>query len=213
MVVHSDATDLHEVLQEALGGLPRQVANDERVGLDVRDQLLLLLEDVLEVMEVTVWVRLLHELPDESLLGQLSKLLDVVPQFLVAEDRLDRLGEDTDGPDRAQQLDIAVVIRLQDVVELLHDVSEHLDVHVLITLQALTDLTDYAAQEIICRVAHFEVLLDAESQRQLDQIERVPHDLLREEPRVLREQLHAALHHRTIVDLVYRTDHCLQDEE
>lgn len=68
MIVDADTPDFHEVLQEALRWLPRQVANDERVGFNVGYQLLLFLEDVLKVVQVTVRVRLLHELLDQPLL-------------------------------------------------------------------------------------------------------------------------------------------------
>ena len=68
MVIDTNAPNLHEVLQEALRGLARQVANDERIGLDVSDQLLLLLQDVLEVVQIALRIGLVHELFDQTLL-------------------------------------------------------------------------------------------------------------------------------------------------
>ena len=56
------------MLQEALRGLLAQVVDDEGVGLDVGYQLLLLLQDVLEVVQVAMWVRLVHELFNKALL-------------------------------------------------------------------------------------------------------------------------------------------------
>ena len=84
MVVDTDTSNLHEMLQKALRWLRRQISNNERVRLNVGDELLLLFEDVLEVVEVTLRIRLVHKLPYETLLRQLSQLLNVTSQFVVA---------------------------------------------------------------------------------------------------------------------------------
>ena len=84
MVVDTDTSNLHEMLQKALRWLRRQISNNERVRLNVGDELLLLFEDVFEVVEVTLRIRLVHKLPYETLLRQLSQLLNVTSQFVVA---------------------------------------------------------------------------------------------------------------------------------
>lgn len=80
-------------------------------------------------------------------------------------------------------------------------------------MQTLTDLSYDCAQELVRRVAHFEVLLDAKLEGEFNQIERVPHDLVGKKAGVLGKQLHAAFHDSTVVHFVNRADHGLQKEE
>ena len=91
--------------------------------------------------------------------------------------------------------------------------SEELDVHVLIRLQAFTYLPNNGAKEIICRVSDLQVFLHAQFERQFDQVERVPHYLIGEESGVLGQKLHSSLHHASVVDLVDGPHHSFQDEE
>ena len=85
--------------------------------------------------------------------------------------------------------------------------------HVLVTLQTFADLPDDAAQKLVCRVPDLEVFLHTEFERQFDEIQRKPHDLVGKKSGMLRQELHATLHDTSIVDLVNRPYYRLEDQE
>ena len=65
MVVDADGSDFHKVHQKVFRGFFVEVSDDKRVGFYVGNQLLLLFEDILKVVEVGLWVLLVHELFDQ----------------------------------------------------------------------------------------------------------------------------------------------------
>ena len=95
MIVYANATHSHKVQLKLFGWLLVQISDNERVRLDVRNQLFLLLQYVLEVVQVTFGLVLVHELLNQLLLRELGELLQVSPQFFISEYCLDRLGEDS----------------------------------------------------------------------------------------------------------------------
>jgi PIN domain nuclease of toxin-antitoxin system len=62
VIVNADLANLHKVHQEGFRRLLVHIAYDEAVRLYKRDQLLLLVQNVLKVVQVRLWLVLVHEL-------------------------------------------------------------------------------------------------------------------------------------------------------
>ena len=96
-------------------------------------------------MQVALRIGLVHKFFDKPLLRKFCQFFDIVPKFLISQNGLDGFGKDANSSDCAQKLNIAVIIGLQDIVKLLHNVSKKLHMHILVRLQALANLPDYRA--------------------------------------------------------------------
>jgi hypothetical protein len=84
MVADAYGANAKEMVLHLLCWLLGQLNQDEGVGLDVGDELLLLLEDVLEVLRIFLRILLVFEFFHEFLLAELYQLVKVPFQGILA---------------------------------------------------------------------------------------------------------------------------------
>lgn len=144
MIVHADATNLHKMRQKFIRGCLTEVSDNEWIRLNIGDQLLLLLKNVLKILKVGLGVLLVHKFFNQLLFRQLRKAFEVLPKFFVAQNGADRFWKNSNCSNGWQQLNISVVIRLKDVVKLIHYSFEQRNMGVLVTLEVVAYLLDYA---------------------------------------------------------------------
>jgi hypothetical protein len=136
MIGDTDLANLEKVELDRLRRLSGQLDEDERVGLDVRDQLFLLLKNVLEVLDIVFRVLLLLELLDEFVLAEVNQALEILQKHLLRQKHFDGLGENTDGLDGRNELDVVVRI-IENLLKLLHDLPKNVFVNSFIDGQAI----------------------------------------------------------------------------